>query len=301
MRPAPYAVQEVQPEWVLEPEALGSKQKFWYAKSPELVPWLFKYPQPNTGQHWAEKIAAEVANKLTILHANVELAEFQGTRGSATESFARKGRGLFHGNQILAGQVLRYDPERKFRQSDHTLTNISDAIACTFVPPAGASRAKAMFACYLVLDALIGNTDRHHENWGVLVKQVGNVWQGMLAPTFDHASSLGRELLDSADGKCRESLLREGGVGVYSERAHGAIFWDKMDARGPSPLELVRRAAALHPEIFKTALGLLSRIDYDDLDSIVGRIPKDWMTRSAREFSVELMCYNINELRKITQ
>ena len=133
MRPAPYAVQKVRPDWVLEPEALGSKQKFWYAGSSELVPWLFKYPQPNTGQHWAEKIAAEVAGKLTILHAKVELAEFQDMRGSATESFARKGRILFHGNQILAGQLLGYDPERKFRQSDHTLTNIFDAIDRTFL------------------------------------------------------------------------------------------------------------------------------------------------------------------------
>ena len=222
-------------------------------------------------------------------------------RGSATESFARKGRILFHGNQILAGQLLGYDTERKFRQSDHTLTNIFDAIDRTFVGQHGASKAKAMFACHLVLDALIGNTDRHHENWGVLVKQVGDAWQGILAPTFDHASSLGRELQDSADGKCRERLLRERGVGIYSERAHGAIFWDKTDSRGLSPLELVRRAAALYPEIFRAALGLLSRIDYDDLDSIVGRIPEDWMTRHAREFSVELICYNINELRNIKQ
>ena len=176
-----YSVLEIQPEWVLEREALGSKRKFWYRATEDEPQWLFKYPQPNAGQHWSEKIAAEVAAGLEILHARVELAVFQGTRGSATESFAREGRNLFHGNQILAG----------------------------------------------------------------------------------------------------------------------AIFWDRSDKRGLSPLELVRRAAGLHPELFQSALARLERLDRQGLETIVGRVPGAWMTPLAREFAVELMCYNTEQLRRI--
>lgn len=300
----PYQVLEIQQEWVLEPEALGSKEKFWYQSNEKYPEWLFKYPQENTGQHWAEKIAAEVAAKLRILHARVELAAFQGVRGSATESFARRGRAhpdrsLFHGNQILAGQVLVYDPSKKFQQSDHTLANIFAAIDKTFLVQGIARKTKVLFASYIVLDAVIGNTDRHHENWGILIKQVKDRWEGILAPTFDHASSLGRELVDAADGPCRERLLREERVGAYSERAHGGIFWDNSDKRGVSPLELVRRAAALHPEIFKPALGNLERLDRQSIRVIIDRIPDDWMTPVARQFAEELMCYNWEGLRKI--
>jgi hypothetical protein len=161
-----YTVFEIEPEWVLEPEALGSKEKFWYRAKDGEPEWLFKFPQSNTGQHWAEKIAAEVTACLSILHARVEFAVFQGTRGSATESFARDGRSLFHGNQILAGQVLGYEPGKAFGQSDHTLMNIFTALDKIFLTPGGALKFKAIFAGYIVLDALIGNTDRHHENWG---------------------------------------------------------------------------------------------------------------------------------------
>ena len=49
-----------------------------------------------------------------------------------------------------------------------------------------------VFVGYLVLDALIGNTDRHEENWAVIVSESGRY----LAPTFDHASSLGFLLSD---------------------------------------------------------------------------------------------------------
>ncbi len=153
---APYPVFEIQPDWVLESEAMGSKDKFWY-RADEGPDWLFKFPQPNTGQHWSEKIAAEAADALDILHAQVELAVFQGVRGSDTASFARDGRELYHGNQVLAGHVLGYDPGKQFRQSDHTLDNIFLALERVFLAPKAARRAKEQLADYLVLDALIGN------------------------------------------------------------------------------------------------------------------------------------------------
>jgi hypothetical protein len=260
---------------------------------------LFKFPQPNTGQHWAEKIAAEVAAGMDVLHGVVELAIFQGTRGSATESFARDGRELFHGNQILAGKVHGYDPATKFRQCDHTLANIFLGLERTFTKPEGAHRAKVLLAEYLVLDAVIGNTDRHHENWGIMRKQVGDRWQGLVAPTFDHASSLGRELLDESEGKARKQILRQHRIGNYAEKAPGAIYWDKQDKRGLSPLELVRRGAALHPDLFKPGMVKLAKLERALLEKIVERVPTDWMSPLAREFAVALMCYNLEELRKI--
>ena len=95
----PYRIVEVKPEWVIDREDMGTKTKFWYRDPDEDVNWLFKYPRQNTGEHWAEKTAAEVASALGVRHAKVELAQFEGDRGSATESFARGGRALHHGNQ----------------------------------------------------------------------------------------------------------------------------------------------------------------------------------------------------------
>jgi hypothetical protein len=292
-----YIVLEIQPEWVIEREAMGSKDKFWYRTKLDGLDWLFKYPQPNTGQHWAEKIAAELAARIDTFHAKVELALFQNQQGSATESFARDGRDLVHGNQILAGKVLGYDSARKFRQSDHTLDNIFLALEKGFVTPDGATCAKLCFASYLVLDALIGNTDRHHENWGILRERVGDKWKGMMAPTFDHASSLGRELLDEGLGKCRHLLLKENRIGVYAEKAPGAIYWKNSDKRGTSPLELVRRATAEHPDLFRPALEKLNRLDRTVTDDIIARVPSDWMSGLAREFALNLICYNLEQLK----
>ena len=302
-----YPITTIQPEWVLKPEALGSKRKFWYRQANGESDWLFKYPEQNTGQHWAEKIATEIAALLDISHARVDLAIFQGNRGSTTESFMRDGQSLFHGNQIMAGHVFGYDPKvRRFQQSHHTLDNIFLALDKTFATPEGALKAKTHFADYLVLDAVIGNTDRHHENWGILLKQDGNHWVGNLAPTFDHASSLGRELLDESKRKqCRRWLLDENQVGSYAEKAPGAIYQDKQDKqdkkdRKVSPLALVRWAAELHPEIFRPALDRVKRLDKISMEKIVRQVPEDWMNPLERRFSVEFMCYSAAELRRIS-
>jgi hypothetical protein len=301
MQPAAefYSVLAIQPEWVLEDEAMGSKQKFWFRQPADGTDWLFKFPKPNTGQHWAEKIAAEIAEELEILHARVDLAVFDGVQGSATESFARDGRELYHGNQVLAGQVLGYDPAKRFGQSSHTLTNLFLALDRVFQRLETATTAKMRIADYLVLDALIGNTDRHHENWGILTKKTAGGRSEMIAPSFDHASSLGHGLVDDSQGKCRRRILEQNRIALYAESASGAIYWDGADKRGVSPLEMVRRAARAHPDLFRRSFALLDKLERESLERIVRLVPAGWMSDVARQFAIELTCYNLKELKKI--
>ncbi len=277
---------------------MGSRTKFWFRFEGDYGrSWLFKYPRCKTGEHWAEKIAAEVAELLEVPHAKVELAEFDGNRGSATESFVRGRQFLIHGNQILDRIVNGYDHEQRFHQSSHTLENILDAIDTVFVRTEISRKAKIHMGSYLVLDALIGNTDRHHENWGILLKSTNAGWNRSLAPSYDHASSLGRELMDER----RDKLLAMDGVGRYVENGRGAVYWSTDGRRGPSPLELVRIAVRHYPEIFSPALERLDGLDESSVKNLVERVPADWMTTSARAFAMALIGYNLRHLREIVR
>ena len=164
-----------------------------------------------------------------------------------------------------------------------------------FLEPEAAKRAKRCIAEYLVLDAFIGNTDRHHENWGILWRRTGNTWRGFVAPSFDHASSLGRELLDER----RERLLAESRVGGYAEKGRGAIHWSEDKKHGPSPLELVRRAAPLYPDLFRPALEKLKKLAESPVNDLVNCVPDAWISPSARAFAIELTRYNLEQLRRI--
>ena len=164
-----------------------------------------------------------------------------------------------------------------------------------FVSSEAAIRAKRTIASYTVLDALIGNTDRHHENWGLLRRSEGGGLKGFVAPSFDHATSLGRELLDER----RNRFLKENRVGGYAEKGRGAIYWSEEERRGPSPLELVRRAVRTYPGFFRPAVLKTAEIDESVFSQIVERIPPDWMTFSAREFALKLLYYNYEQLKEV--
>jgi len=298
----PYPVEQIEPEWVYQREEMGSKTKFWFRR-PNDRTRLFKYPHENTGEHWAEKISAEIANLLGIPHAKVRLATFQGERGSSSLSFIQGSkRELYHGNQVLAGALYEYDTTRRFGQSDHNLPYVLGSLDYFFIDPDARKIAKVQLATYLILDALIGNTDRHHENWGVVYwPDPTGGFIGDMAPTFDHASSLGRELKDAGGTKSRTEILRNAGVGRYSEKARGGIYWESSDARAPSPLELIRHARNTYPEIFVPALRRLEKLRPETLKRCIARIPPDWITDTAQEFAFQLLCYNLSELRKLVQ
>ena len=292
-----YPVFDVDPEWV-GPEDMGSKQKFWYRKATDQEPaWLFKYPQSNTGQHWAEKIAAEIADALGVPHARVELAEFQGERGSISESFVGRDAELVHGNQILALTVEGYDRTVRFGQADHSFENVWTSFEQVFRERTAAEENRMAFAGYVVLDAVIGNTDRHHENWGLLRRRVGDEWRGGLAPSFDHASSLGRELLDER----RALLLAEQRVDRYSEKGRGGIYWSGDARYGPSPLTLVRAAAEQHGSYFHGILESAAGLPDSLVTEVVRRVPADWMSDTARAFVIDLICYNRDQLRELVR
>lgn len=162
-----------------------------------------------------------------------------------------------------------------------------------------ADRCRARLAEYLILDAVIRNVDRHHENWGILCRVVDGRLKDRLAPTFDHASSLGRELIDTGRGRSRHRFLSELGIDRYAERAPGAVFIAEASRRGPSPLALMRWGVIQtdYGVFFRKALTKLDNLNVEVVQEIVSKIPSSWMTGLAREFVVRLVTYNIDELQ----
>ncbi|MCF6312379.1 MAG: HipA domain-containing protein [Verrucomicrobiales bacterium] len=294
---AEYAILKIDPDWGRTREPLGSKPKFWFWYQSRF--WLFKEVRKNTGEHWAEKVASEIADELGLPTHHTELATFEGRDGCAVRSFLETGEVLVHGNEILAGTIDDYDKDKIMGQADHNIGNVVKVLERWFSGPEAGEVAANRVVGYLLLDALIGNTDRHHENWGIVGHPIHHDKEGEsadfvveIAPTFDHASSLGRELLDER----REAILNEQGALVrYIGKARGGIFENSNARKGMSPMGLVELIAERYPEFFKPWQRRLAEIDEAYYSSIVNRVPESWMNECSKNFALAFL----SETRKL--
>ena len=281
--------------WPLErSESLGTKPKRWLRDPKTQQRWLMKDTTYNTsadgqrspkGDDWAERIATGVAECLDIPAARTELAtrwvSSENRRGVISLSILDEREELVLGNELLAKPVYRHD------RAAYTVTAIRQALQSVDAPTGVGSESSAwdVFTGYLVLDALIGNTDRHEENWGVI--RSGD--SRRLAPTFDHASSLGFLL----DDRQREDRLTTKDRGYTPE---------KWADRAKSPF-----AGKPHPiAVAIEACGTLDskqrdrRLrECDDVDRLVEpirRVPEHRMSGPAREFAERVLRRNRQRL-----
>lgn len=257
----------------------------------------FQNSRENTGEHWAKKVAYEVACLMDIECTEIQLAQYQHTYGSCSKSFINKEKKpeMINGNEIMAGQFADYEKDKKYDQKDHTLGNIVKAIRKTS-QLTESERALKNFAGYLLLDGLIGNTDRNHENWAFLrwtdeKKQTHYI----IAPTFDHASSLGRELLDDKRGL----ILKEERIEQYISKGKGAIFANNQAKNGLNPLQLVKLAKNQYPELFTVWIERVDQLQPDHFEEIIQRIPGEFISDQARMFAQTLLETNLNKLNQL--
>ncbi|MEO7298007.1 MAG: HipA domain-containing protein [Verrucomicrobiota bacterium] len=292
----PFAIFQITETMILQDEPMGSKDKVWCQLPKELGNgrWLFKKPrqQKENIEHLTEKIAAEIAPLIQLPCARVELAEFGDVRGSISLDVRSEGEVLVHGNEIIAGRVLGYDLHKRRHTSDHTFERIRQAIM--EVCDKRCKEDLSQFAGYLVFDALIGNTDRHHENWALLRREAGPT-EHRLAPTFDHASSLGREMRDER----RILFLKENRIPDYLQKGWGAIYLEALGESAISPMELVHQLTIKFPELFGPWLKRVENVTDEQIICIVERFPADWISVPQREFAVALMRETREQLLRI--
>jgi hypothetical protein len=276
-------------------EAMGSRFKFWF-HHPDLGNCLFKQVRSNTGEDWSEKIAAELAELLGLPHANYALATWREHFGVISSNFLTDETVLIHGNDILAGLVSSYPRSQIYSASQHTLDVVLDALRLSglklplnWSPPEGITEAVSVFVGYWLLDAWICNGDRHHENWGFMIQMPQGI--PYLAPTYDHASCLGRELLDLK----RRNYLQSNTVNNYVEKSRSAFYHHSSDRRAMLTFDLFEAIARKYPTSAKIWLDQLAKVPMQAVESIFRQIPAHRISSLAVEFSLKML--EINQLR----
>lgn len=285
-----YEVIEVDEAAAEFPETLGTKEKFWIVYQGTFC--LLKFGRPGTGEDWAEKAASELCGLLGLPHATYHLARFRERNCVLSPSMVPKDGRLILGNELtnrVGGRELV--GARVYRQKEHTVSRVLAALALYLRP--NYQEAWFTFVGYLLFDAWIGNTDRHHENWGLIIDRDRRL---TLAPTFDHASSLGRELTDQIRAERLNTKDRRFAVEAFAERARSALFADEGDAKPLTPLDAFALAARSHREAGFHWLRALSSVTDAQINAIFQRFPRSFMSMEAHDFALKLLEANRHRL-----
>ena len=306
-----YPIVDISSWKILSVEEMGSKPKFW-VEEPGGPKWLFKHRhRPNVGDDWAEKIAAEVAETLAIPHATVELARFEDKPGIISKDLVGSDppRELVLGNSLLVEADPTYPQRNCYHVAEHTIERVFIAVGAEFIGlPAecpinpAISTPLDLLVGYLMLDALIGNTDRHHENWAILqFTQTDAERRAVLCPTFDHASSLAHVLMDEERARRLTTKDRGYSVAAFVGKARSAFYRVQGDRRPLSPIDAFREAENRRPDAGAFWREQLLNLDAGILDIIVSQLPDEIMSQTSKRFALELLACNRPNLSSETR
>jgi len=195
-------------------------------------------------------------------------------------STARSGivRSLTHGNELMVEFVGSHYPAHgnHFRVRQHTVDNVLEVLSRDeFGPP-----------------------DVMRDSIGIVsaADAIPAIHRAALAPTYDHASSLGREISETdrlarLDGKDANRTVQR-----YLDRAKGRWFRSEDASHPISPMKAFHRAAHLRPTAAAASLDRLRSLTSDHMRRVVERVPEARISLAARRFTQEVLDLNRNDL-----
>ncbi|MGA2796429.1 MAG: hypothetical protein ABSE63_02500 [Thermoguttaceae bacterium] len=319
-----YQIYQVQRSNLEAIEPLGTKPKYWYR--PGNLQILFKVEARDTGEDWAEKISCQLCELIGLPHVHYELGEiYDGNiysdRGVICETCSPSPSSLILGNQLLLKLDPAYPIEKsRYKVREHTVDAVCEVLNTLLPPkenwmtktPKDIDTAICVFVGYVMLDALIANQDRHHENWGAIqeikprfvppVKDQHNFKVIMqkgplrLAPSFDHGAALARNLSDEERQERLDTKDRNFSLQQFTQRAKSAFYKNKNDSKTIGTFDAFNEFARHAPQAAQIWLKRLATIKRNDIEVIINNVPDARMSGIAKRFTVELLVVNQDRL-----
>ncbi len=227
------------------PEGAREKVSFIWPDKPEqpysfCIPsrlYMFKlsratYPE----QFWVEIFAYQLGCLINVPvpPAFVAYDSENSKAGALIEWFYNQDVDLYQrGGDAMQASIPGYDTKKG---KLHNLQSIF-----SFIQPLKWGRVPWIkeWAKILIFDALIGNTDRHHDNWGIITqfgslneaerkrKSKEKTYVNKMSPAFDNGTSMGIEILEKNFDKFKQLGYLEN----YVSQGKPHLKWDLTEDR----------------------------------------------------------------------
>lgn len=299
----------------------GNREKFYIENENGEGHYFKKSLQRYPSEYWSEILASKIGKHLGFDVVEYSLAEYKNDVGCICRSVLGTIGELIHGQQLLLSIKPDYDI---VKGTDHSFQLIKESIERH-------PRVKDRFEYYIenivamiIFDAIIGNQDRHQENWAIiysidldrvnkirdllkilyciLVRKKNNRIFYKFSPLYDNGSSLGREF----DKKQLSNLLNnDSRFEKYINRSLCHIRWGLDQI---SHFELIKQLKFHYPELIKDRFQYIfnkyNNFEFKELiekidDNLVGKYAKYKLEEERKEFVFRLVNRRLEILKEV--
>ncbi|MEN0661055.1 HipA domain-containing protein [Caldifermentibacillus hisashii] len=263
-----------------EKQLSGTRTKYWIIDPKYSQHYMFKIPRENTGEAWAEKVAAELGKLFGLSMMDVQLACRKNVIGIIAKNFTVSTEEFFEGGDLISAIVEDFD---RYKLDNYTFENITQALTDFGLDD--------QFVIIPIFDALIGNQDRHCDNWGIIVSKSGSY---RLAPIYDNGTSLGFQLKEE---RIKLMFKDKNMFKAYNNRSYSLIGIG--DKKKPKYTELIPVIRSRYPSKIKKIANYISGLNNGMIIKILNIIPDSIMSDIYKEWVLKLLLYRRDWLIKI--
>lgn len=270
----------------------------WYFKRSERKPGKGNNPEKYyKDEFWSEIIAYQIGKLLNLEVLRYDVAKSKGEIGCISRSMInRDNEQLVEVGRYMVTFNPKFIPEQNETRNEYSYQLLKNTLHHFNL-----SKHKHNFLQTLVFDALIGNSDRHQENWAFISDSfiseeeidIGNMLERAqkekekgfiysrelvskefelrkltiknMAPIYDSGSSLGRELTED---KIEKMLKDKQMMDAYIQRGTSELHWE--DKRKIPHFDLIRHFKKLELKSeFEQATAFLKNWDFQKIEEII--------------------------------
>lgn len=272
-------------------EGSGRSEKIWLINPETKQVGLFKFKKDdNTTDHISECIAYQLACLLDIECARFELGTYNGREGSMSYCITNDNQSLIEGINYIVYTYPQYDIERlkdKVSGKTYSLEMIKESI-----------KFFLDFNDFLIIpifDYLIGNTDRHQNNWAAIYED-GNV---RFSPLYDNSSSLCAYMNEKEVYACLGKDKMKW-TSVVETKSRSVIRIYAKDVQKPTHLEVLKYIREnYYEETKEIASKIISRITEKNVDKILEKYSDSQLLPNKKKVIKKFLLSKVEKMQEV--
>ncbi len=266
------------------PEGSGRSEKLWLQSKDGKI-GLFKFPKYDpetltiTTEHVSEHLASLIGKDLGVQTADVDLGTYKNRIGSISYLVNKENEAVVEGIQFLLKNYPNYDKDNLIDKESGGHYCI-DYILSVFAD----SKWKEFVLKMMLFDFLIGNSDRHQNNWAVLLgyEEEESVLYRRLCPLYDNGSSLccyiNGSRIDDYLGRDKNRFSS-----LVDSKSRSIIRIHPEDANKPTHKEVLMYLMKEYPETCTYAREMLNKFTSEKVTEYLNYYPEVVLPDKKRE------------------